>query len=88
MFPTIPKPLKHLKREVREIVCVGKSVRKHFSIKADICSLRGGIKKNKLVFFRKTPKGGRGGLAQSKISLSEKTEIFLDFFSKGGGGLT
>ena len=35
-------------------------------------AIRGGIKKNKLLFFRKTPKGGRGGLAQSKISLSEK----------------
>ena len=33
--------------------------------------LRGGIKK-KLFFFRKTPKGGEGGLAESKISLSEK----------------
>ena len=49
-------------------------------------AIRGGIKKNKLVFFRKTPKGGRGGLAQSEISLSEKTETFLDFFFKGGGG--
>ena len=48
-------------------------------------AIRGGIKKNKLVFFRKTPKGGRGGLAQSEISLSEKNRIFLDFFSKGGG---
>ena len=46
-------------------------------------TLRGGIKKN-CFFFRRTPKGG-GGLAESKISLSEKTEIFLDFFSKGGG---
>ena len=43
-------------------------------------------KKKKLFFFGKTPKGGRGGLAESKISLSEKTEIFLDFFFKKGGG--
>ena len=49
-----------------------------------LCSLRGGIKK-KLVFFRKTPKGGGRGLAKSEISLSEKTEIFLE---KGWGGLT
>ena len=47
-------------------------------------SLRGGIKK-KMVFFRKTPKGGEGGLAESKISLSEKTEIFLEFFLQRGG---
>ena len=40
-------------------------------------ALRGGIKKKILFFFRKTPKGGEGGLAESKISLSEKTEIFL-----------
>ena len=51
--------------------------------------LRGGIKKNKLFFFLRKPlKGGRGGLAQSKISLSEKNEIFLDIFFKRGGGLT
>ena len=35
-------------------------------------------------FLGKTPKGGRGGLAQSEISLSEKAKIFFDFF-KGGG---
>ena len=29
--------------------------------------------------------GGGRGLAESEISLSENTEIFLDFFSKGGG---
>ena len=46
--------------------------------------IRGGIKKM-FFFFRKTPKGGGRGLAESEISLSEKTEIFLDFFSKGGG---
>ena len=30
----------------------------------------------------------RGGLAESKISLAEKTQIFLDFFAERGGGLT
>ena len=29
---------------------------------------------------------GAGGLAHSEISLSEKTETFLDFFFKRGGG--
>ena len=29
-------------------------------------------KKNCFFFFRKTPKGGEGGLAESKISLTEK----------------
>ena len=33
--------------------------------------VRGGIKKN-CFFFRKTPKGGGRGLAESEISLSEK----------------
>ena len=47
-------------------------------------SLRGGIKKNNCFFFGKTPKGGRGGLAESEISLSEKTEIFFEFFFKKG----
>ena len=47
--------------------------------------LRGGIKKKTVFFFRKTPKGGEGGLAESKISLSEKTEIFLEFFLQRGG---
>ena len=32
-----------------------------------IFKVRGGIKKKKLVFFRKTPKGGGRGLAESKI---------------------
>ena len=50
-----------------------------------IPKLRGGIKKKKMVFFRKTPKGGGRGLAESKISLSEKTEIFLELFLKEGG---
>ena len=50
-----------------------------------IIAIRGGIKKKKLFFFRKTPKGGEGGLAESKISLSEKTEIFLEFFLQRGG---
>ena len=51
-----------------------------------IFKVRGGIKK--YCFFLVFPKGGRG-LAESKISLSEKTKIFLDFFwqeeGKGGG---
>ena len=50
-----------------------------------LVSKLGEASKKKLVFFRKTPKGGRGGFCQSKISLSEKTEIFLDFFFKGVG---
>ena len=44
--------------------------------------LRGAVLKKRMVFFRKTPKGGRKGLAQSKISLSEK---ILRFFWKKGG---
>ena len=36
-----------------------------------------GRHKKKLVFFRKTLKGGEGGLAESKKNLSEKTEILL-----------
>ena len=49
-------------------------------------TLRGGITKKLFFFFGKTPKGGGGrDLAESKISLSEKTEIF---FFKRGGGLT
>ena len=47
-------------------------------------TLRGGIKKKILVFFRKTPKGGGRGLAESEISLSEETEIFLEFLKDGG----
>ena len=50
-------------------------------------AVRGAIKKN-LFFLEFSRKGGGGGLAESKISLTEKTEIFLDFFSKRGGGLT
>ena len=46
---------------------------------------KGRHQKKKMVFFRKTPKGGEGGLAESKISLSEKTEIFLEFFLQRGG---
>jgi len=57
-------------------------------VNKEIATIRGGIKKKKLFFFGKTPKGGRGGLAESEISLSEKTEIFLDFFLQKGGGLT
>jgi len=43
--------------------------------------IRGGVKKN-AVFFYFLSKGGRGGLGQSKKSLSENTQIFL---TKGGG---
>ena len=43
-------------------------------------------KKKKLFFFRKTPKGGEGGLAESKISLSEKTRPF-QIAERGGGVL-
>ena len=39
--------------------------------------VRGGIKKKILFFYDYSPKGGRGGLGKSEISLSEKTEIFL-----------
>ena len=47
-------------------------------------SIRGGIKKTS--FFLEFPrKGGGGGLAESKISLAEKTEIFFDFFWQKGG---
>ena len=49
--------------------------------------IRGGIKKKILFFFRKTPKGGGRGLAESEISLSEKTEICLEFFFERGGGV-
>ena len=44
--------------------------------------IRGGVKKKILVFFDFLSKGGRGGLGQSKKSLSENTQIFL---TKGGG---
>ena len=53
------------------------------------CNIRGGIKKKQ--FFLEFLRKGGGGLAESKISLAEKTEIFLDFFWKKGGkggGLT
>ena len=46
--------------------------------------LRGAIKK--LFFLEFSRKGG--GLAESKISLTEKTAFFLDFFWQKGGGLT
>ena len=45
--------------------------------------IRGGVKKKILFFFYFLSKGGRGGLGQSKKSLSENTQIFL---TKGGGG--
>ena len=38
-----------------------------------------------MFFFRISSERG-GGLAESKISLAEKTEIFLDFFAERGGG--
>ena len=47
-----------------------------------IARLRGGVKKN-TGFFDFLSKGGRGGLGQSKKSLSENTQIFL---TKEGGG--
>ena len=40
--------------------------------------------RHKKYSFFKFPRRG-GGLAESKISLTEKTEIFLDFLLKGGG---
>ena len=42
-----------------------------------IARLRGGVKKN-TGFFDFLSKGGRGGLGQSKKSLSENTQIFFD----------
>ena len=48
--------------------------------------LRGGIKKKQFFFFRKNSERGEGGLAESEISLSEKTKNFWTFFAKGGGG--
>ena len=48
--------------------------------------IRGGIKKNCFFFLQKNSERG-GGLAESEISLSENTEIFLDFFSSKGGVL-
>ena len=58
----------------------------HSSVQSVLAQLGEASKKINCFFFRKTPKGGRGGLAQSKIFLSEKTEIFLDFFFQKGGG--
>ena len=46
--------------------------------------IRGGIKK-KLFFFQKNSERGGRGLAESEIFLSEKTEIFLEFFFERGG---
>ena len=43
-----------------------------------VLQIKGGIKKKLVFFLRKTPKGGGRGLAKSEISLSEKTEIFLE----------
>ena len=58
------------------------------NLNIQICQYKGRHKKKLFFFFRKTPKGGGRGLAESEISLSEKTEIFLDFFFKRGGGPT
>ena len=44
--------------------------------------IKGRGQKKILVFFDFLSKGGRGGLGQSKKSLSENTQIFL---TKGGG---
>ena len=41
--------------------------------------------RHKKYSFFKFPRRG-GGLAESKISLTEKTEIFLDFLAERGGG--
>ena len=46
-----------------------------------IVGIRGGIKK---LFVLSFPERG-GGLAESKISLTEKIEIFLDFLAERGG---
>ena len=51
-----------------------------------ILILRGGIKKT--VFFSEKLQKGGGGLAESEISLSEKTEIFLDFFFHQKGAVS
>ena len=48
----------------------------------NITMIRGGVKKKFWFFFYFLSKGGRGGLGQSKKSLSENTQIFL---TKGGG---
>ena len=59
----------------------------HNCIQLGSCGIiccKGRHKKN-TVFYDYSPKGGRGGLGKSEISLSEKTEIF---FGTRGGGLT
>ena len=48
-------------------------------------TIGGGIKKTVFFLSEKLRKWGGRGLAESEISLSEKTEIFLEFFLKGGG---
>ena len=50
--------------------------------------LRGGIIKKLFFFFGENPKGGRGGLAESKISVNRKNSEFFGFFCQKGGGLT
>ena len=66
--------------------CATNTIVKHeYNCKQNlILAIRGGIKKKNWFFSEKLRKGG-GGLAESEISLSEKNEIFLDFFSKRGG---
>ena len=39
-------------------------------------------------FFLDIVRKGGGGLVESKISLTEKTEIFLDFLAERGGGVS
>ena len=57
----------------------------------DFPKMRGGVK-GRLERFRKFIRFGSrrhplgGGLTQSKRILSEKTEIFSEFFAKSGGG--
>ena len=71
--------------------CVGKDA--HFGKSGrftnigllQIMTIRGGIKKKTVFFFQKNSERGGKGLAKSEISLSEKTEIFLEFFFERGG---
>ena len=53
-------------------------------IKSKFYTIRGGIKKHRF-FFGIFPKGGGRGLAESKISLSEKNKDFFGFFLATGG---
>ena len=56
-----------------------------FGVPKSFRGAKGRHQKKTQVFFGVSPKGGEGGLAESKISLAEKTEIFLDFFAERGG---